>query len=91
MPDFKPASSQGTPVFCSLEFRLPNRYVQYMSTKELAMETIKGLPDDASWQEIEARIHLLAEVNLGFEELQRGEGIDVADEVEFLNLARAKR
>lgn len=62
-----------------------------MSTKELAMETIKGLPDDASWQEIEARIHLLAEVNLGFEELQRGEGIEVADEGEFLNLARAKR
>lgn len=55
------------------------------------METIKGLPDDASWQEIEARIHLLAEVNLGFKELQRGEGIEVADEGEFLNLARAKR
>lgn len=55
------------------------------------METIKGLPDDTSWQEIEARIHLLAEVNLGFEELQRGEGIEVADEGEFLNLARAKR
>lgn len=60
-----------------------------MSTKELAMETIRGLPENASWQEIEARIHLLAEVNLGCEELQRGEGTPVTTETEFLNLARA--
>ena len=62
-----------------------------MSTKELAMETIKGLPEDASWQEIEARIHLLAEVSLGYEQLQRGEGTTITTESEFLNLARAKR
>ena len=62
-----------------------------MSTKELAMETIKGLPDDATWREIEARIRLLAEVNTGCEELQRGEGTTVSREREFLNLARAKR
>ena len=54
------------------------------------METIKGLPEDASWQEIEARIHLLAEVNLGYEQLQRGEGATITTESEFLNLARAK-
>ena len=62
-----------------------------MSTKELAMETIKGLPEDATWKDIEARIRLLAEVNTGCEELQRGEGTTVTDESEFLNLARAKR
>ena len=61
-----------------------------MSTKELAMETIKGLPEDASWQEIEDRIHLVAEVNLGHGQLQRGEGTTVTTESEFLNLARAK-
>lgn len=33
-----------------------------MSTNELAMETIRGLPDDASWQEIEERIHFLATI-----------------------------
>ena len=55
------------------------------------METIKGLPEDASWKEIEARIHLLAEVNMGYEELQRGEGATVTSESEFLNLARGKR
>lgn len=61
-----------------------------MSIKNLAMETIKGLPENASWQEIEARIHLLAEANMGYEELQRGEGTTVTTESEFLNLARAK-
>ena len=61
-----------------------------MSTKEIAMETIKGLPEDATWQEIEARIHLIAEVNLGSEQLQRGEGIAITSESEFLNLVRAK-
>ena len=62
-----------------------------MSTKELAMETIKGLPDDATWREIEARIRLLAEVNTGCEELQRGEGTTVSRESEFLKLARGNR
>jgi excinuclease UvrABC ATPase subunit len=61
-----------------------------MSTKEIAMETIKGLSENASWQEIEARIHLLAEVNLGYEQLQRGEGTTITTETEFLNLARGK-
>ena len=62
-----------------------------MSTKEIAMETIKGLPEDATWKEIEARIHLLAEVNMGYEELRRGEGTTVTHESEFLSLARANR
>ena len=30
-----------------------------MSTKVLAMETIKGLPEDNTWREIEARIRPL--------------------------------
>ncbi len=55
------------------------------------MESIKGLPENASWREIEARIRLLAEVNMGCEELQRGEGTTVTDESEFLNLARGNR
>jgi hypothetical protein len=59
-----------------------------MSTKELTMKTIKGLPEDASWQEIEARIHLLAEVNRGREELDRGEGVPIATASEFLKLAK---
>ena len=59
-----------------------------MSTKELVLESIQGLPDDATWQEIETRIRLLAEINRGCEELARGEGISVRSESEFLDLAR---
>lgn len=44
-----------------------------MSTKELAMETIRELPEDASWQEIEERIRFLAAIEKGREEVRRGE------------------
>lgn len=44
-----------------------------MSTKELAMETIKGLPENTSWQEIEERIHFLAAIEKSREEVRRGE------------------
>lgn len=54
------------------------------------METIKGLPEDASWQEIEARIHLLAEVSKGCEELDRGEGIAIQSQEDFIKLARSR-
>jgi hypothetical protein len=65
--------------------------VSIMSTKEFAVEIIKGLPEDTTWKEIEISIHLLAEVNMGYEELRRGQGTTVANEAEFLNLARATR
>lgn len=44
-----------------------------MSTKELAMETIKDLPENASWQEIEERIHFLAAIEKARAEVRRGE------------------
>lgn len=54
-----------------------------MSTKELAMETIKDLPDNASWQEIEERIHFLAAIEKSREEVRRGE-VTPHDEVSNL-------
>jgi predicted transcriptional regulator len=44
-----------------------------MSTKELALETIRDLHEDASWQEIEERIHFLAAIDKAREEIRRGE------------------
>lgn len=48
-----------------------------MSTKQLEMKTIRELPVNASWQEIEERIHFLSglektggEVIVGREDLQ---------------------
>ena len=33
-----------------------------MSTKELAINTIRGLPDTATWEDIEDRIRFLAAI-----------------------------
>ena len=50
-----------------------------MSTKELAMETIRDLPEDVSWQEIEERIRFLAAVEKGRDEVRRGEVVPHED------------
>lgn len=43
-----------------------------MSTKELALETIQQLPEDASWQDIEDRIHFLAAIEKARGEVRDG-------------------
>ena len=37
------------------------------------METIRDLPENVSWQEIEERIRFLAAIEKGREEVRRGE------------------
>jgi len=44
-----------------------------MSTKQLALECIRDLPDDASWRQIEERIHFMAAVETARQEAARGE------------------
>ena len=46
-----------------------------MSTKELALETIRKLPDSVSWEEIEERIQFLAAVERGRQEVREGKVI----------------
>ena len=43
-----------------------------MSTKELALNTIQELPDDASFNEIEERIRFLAAIEKGREDVRAG-------------------
>ena len=43
-----------------------------MSTKEIALDTIRGLPDHATWQEIEERIHFVAAIEKGLEDVRQG-------------------
>lgn len=50
-----------------------------MSTKELAMETIRGLPEDASWDQIEERIHFLAAIEAAREEVKTGKVVPHAE------------
>jgi predicted transcriptional regulator len=46
-----------------------------MTTKEIAIKTIQGLPDDASWADIEDRIRFLAALEKGLEEIKAGKTI----------------
>ena len=43
-----------------------------MSTKELALETIRKLPENVSWEEIEERIQFLAAVERGRQDVREG-------------------
>jgi predicted transcriptional regulator len=46
-----------------------------MSTKEIAIQTIRALPEDASWEDIQERINFVAGVRKGLRELDEGKGI----------------
>ena len=46
-----------------------------MTQKELVMDVIRSLPDDASVREITDRLEFLAAVQTGLDQLDRGEGI----------------
>lgn len=46
-----------------------------MSTKEIALQTIQGLADDASWEEIEERIHFMAAIERGRRDIREGKVI----------------
>jgi len=44
-----------------------------MSTKELAIETIRKLPETASWEEIEERIHFCSAIERGRADIRNGQ------------------
>ena len=46
-----------------------------MKTKEIAIGTIKALPEDATWDTIQERINFMAGIRKGFRELDEGKGI----------------
>lgn len=50
-------------------------HIPFMTQKELVLDAISGLPDDASLEEIADRVEFLAGVQKGFNQLDRGEGI----------------
>jgi predicted transcriptional regulator len=49
--------------------------VKTMTVKEIAISTIKQLPEDASWEDIQERINFAAGVRKGLRELDEGKGI----------------
>jgi predicted transcriptional regulator len=46
-----------------------------MTVKEIALETIRQLPEDATWDDIQERINFVAGVRKGLLELDEGKGI----------------
>jgi predicted transcriptional regulator len=46
-----------------------------MTSKEIALQTIEQLPEDASWEDIQERINFAAAVRKGLHELDQGKGI----------------
>ena len=46
-----------------------------MTIKEIALQTIKNLPEDASWEDIQERINFIAAIRKGLNELDEGKGI----------------
>lgn len=46
-----------------------------MTVKEIALETIRQLPEDATWDDIQERINFVAGVRKGLRELDEGKGI----------------
>jgi predicted transcriptional regulator len=46
-----------------------------MTQKEIVLEAVRTWPDDSSIDEIADRIDLLAAIQKGFDQLDRGEGI----------------
>ena len=46
-----------------------------MNTKDMAIEVIKRLPDEASWDDIQERVNFVAGVRKALRELDEGKGI----------------
>jgi hypothetical protein len=62
------------PVRAVLDPRSKNGYVGRMSAKELALDVIKNLPDNATMHDLTEELYAAA-VREGLAELDRGEGI----------------
>ena len=61
--------------FPPLALKARNLHLPPMTQKELVLDAISELPDDASLTEIADRVDFLAAIQKGFDQLDRGEGI----------------
>lgn len=46
-----------------------------MTTKQIAIQTIEQLPDNATWEEIQERTRFVGAVRAGLRQLDEGKGI----------------
>ena len=55
-----------------------------MTNKETAIKTIQDMPDSVTWDDIEERIHFLAAIDKGLEDVRTGRVIPHKDVKESL-------
>jgi predicted transcriptional regulator len=55
-----------------------------MTNKETAIKTIQDMPDSVTWDDIEERIHFLAAIDKGLEDVRTGRVIPHRDVKESL-------
>jgi predicted transcriptional regulator len=67
-----------------LDFDVISWYNVDMTSKEIAIKTIQGLPDSATWNDIEERIRFLAAIEEGLEDIKAGRVIPHQDVKESL-------
>jgi hypothetical protein len=58
-----------------LVFALIIRYIRRMSNREIVIDLIQKLPENASLHDIAREIEFVAGVREGFKQLERGEGV----------------
>ena len=46
-----------------------------MTAKEIAIQTIQGLPENVTWEDIQERINFIAGIRKGLREIEDGKGI----------------
>ncbi|GAN35307.1 MAG: hypothetical protein DYG83_15365 [Candidatus Brocadia sp. AMX2] len=46
-----------------------------MKIKEIAIDTIKSFPDNATWEDVKERIEFVAGIRMALKELDEGKGI----------------
>jgi predicted transcriptional regulator len=64
--------------------------VKDMTAKQMVLETVEKVPEDASFDEIARRLEVVAAIQKGLNSLDRGEGRPI-DEVEKLVASWATR
>ncbi|MCF6313539.1 MAG: hypothetical protein L3J39_13925 [Verrucomicrobiales bacterium] len=55
-----------------------------MSTKEKAIETIRKLPDDVDWPDIENKIHFMSAIERGRQDIREGKITPIKKSLEHL-------
>jgi predicted transcriptional regulator len=61
-----------------------------MTSKDIAIKTIKELPDSATWEDIEERVRFLAGIDKGLADIKAGRVIPHEDVKESLRQWLAK-